>query len=134
MEARQNAADRHRIKTPSITGAVCNAAITVAEEVDAPMILVGTHSGRTALAVSNQRCFTLCVAASTNIRTLQRMNLYWGVFPMARVPADPRASLEAVVAAGKESGYLKHGDRVIHIVGITPDSNHQNVLYVHIVE
>jgi pyruvate kinase len=135
MESRQNAADRHRIKTPSITGAVCNAAVTVAEEVDAPMILVGSRSGKTALAVSNQRCFTLCAAASTHVRTLQRMNLYWGVFPMMNVPSDtPHATVEAVVAAGKESNFLKHGDRVIYIVGAKPDSNHQNVLYVHVVE
>jgi len=134
LEARQNVTDRKRIKTSSVTGAVCHAAVTVAEEVDAPMILVGTRSGRTALAVSNQRCFTLCVAASTNVRTLQRMNLYWGVCPMANVPADSRAGLDAVVAVGKEAGYLEYGDRVIYIVGISPDSNHQNVLYVHVVE
>jgi pyruvate kinase len=134
LETRQRTADRKRIKTSSVTHAVCHAAVAVVEEVDAPMILVGTRSGRTALAVSNQRCFTLCVAASTNVRTLQRMNLYWGVCPMANVPSDSRVALDAVVAAGKEAGYLEHGDRVIYIVGIAPDSNHQNVLYVHVVE
>ena len=134
LKARQDAAGRKPIKTTSVTGAVCSAAVTVAEEVDAPVILVGTRSGRTALEISNQRCFTLCVAASTNIRTLQRMNLYWGVFPMANVPEDSKAGLEAVVAAGRESRYLQYGDRVVYIVGITPDSNHQNVLYVHVVE
>jgi pyruvate kinase len=114
---------------------VCDAAVTVADEVDAPIIFVGTRSGRTALSVSNRRCFTLCVAASTSIRTLQRMNLYGGVFPMANVPVDTqRSGLEAVVAAGKEAGYLKHGDRLIYIGEAAPDSNHQNVLYVHIVE
>jgi pyruvate kinase len=135
LEIRQKTTNRHHTKGSSVTLAVCDAAVTVAEEVSAPMIFVGTRSGRTALAVSNQRCFTLCVAASTNIRTLQRMNLYWGVFPMANVPWDtPRTGLEAVVAAGKEAGYLEHGDRMIYIGGAAPDSNHQNVLYVHIVE
>jgi pyruvate kinase len=134
LKSRQEAAGRKQTKTVSVTHAVCNAAVTVAEESDAPMILVGTRSGKTALAVSNQRCFTLCVAASTHLRTLQRMNLYWGVFPMANVPSDSRAGLQAVIEAGKEAGYLEHGDRVIYIVGISPDSNHQNVLYVHIIE
>ena len=135
LKTRQNAADRHRFKTHSVTGAVCDAAVAVAEEVDAPIIFVGTRSGSTALSVSNRRCFTLCVATSTNIRTLQRMNLYWGVFPLANVPADPpRAAVEAVVAAGKAAELLEHGDRVVYIGGATPDSNHQNVLYVHIVE
>jgi pyruvate kinase len=134
MEIRQNSTERKRVKTTSVTGAVCNAAVTVAEAVDAPMILVGTRSGRTALEGSNQRCFTRWVAASANIRTLQRMNLYWGVFPMTNVPSDSHGALQAVVATGKEAGYLKHGDQVVYIVGITPDSNHQNVLYVHVVE
>ena len=134
LEVRQSKADRHRCHTPSVTQAVCDAAVTLAEEVNAPVILAGTRSGRTALAISNRRCFTLCAAASTNVRTLQRMNLYWGVFPMANVPADRREALDAVVAAGKESEYLKHGDRVIYIVGAAPESNHQNVLYVHVVE
>jgi pyruvate kinase len=135
METRQNALDRHRAKTTSITGAVCDAAVAVAEEVDAPMILVGTRSGRTALNVSNRRCFTLCAAASTNVRTLQRMNLYWGVFPMANVPVStPQAALKAVITAGKEADYLQHGDRLVYIGGATPYSNHQNVLYVHLVD
>ena len=134
LKVRQKCAGRHRSETPSVTQAVCDAAVTVAEEVAAPMILVGTRSGRTALAISNRRCFTLCVAASTNVRTLQRMNLYWGVFPMANVPSERREALQAVMAAGKESGYLEHGDRMIYIVGASPESNHQNVLYVHIVE
>ena len=54
---------------------------------------------------------------------------------MANVPVDTqRAGLESVVAAGKEAGYLEHGDRLVYIGGAAPDSNHQNVLYVHIVE
>jgi pyruvate kinase len=135
LESRQKAAARQRIKGSSVTHAVCDAAVAVAEEVDAPIIFVGTRSGRTALAVSNQRCFTLCVAASTNVRTLQRMNLYWGVFPMMNVPAEPpRAALEAVMSVGKETGYIEHGDRIVYIGGSSPDSNHQNVLYVHIAE
>jgi pyruvate kinase len=135
LETRQMMERRRGRHTSSVTQAVCDAAVHVADEVNAPIIFVGTRSGRTALSVSNRRCFTLCVAASTNVRTLQRMNLYWGVFPMANVPADTqRAGLEAVVGAGKEADYLKHGDRVIYIGGAAPDSNHQNVLYVHIVE
>jgi pyruvate kinase len=135
LETRHKTAGRHRDQTASVTRAVCDAAVTVAEEVDAPVIFTGTRSGRTALLLSNRRCFTLCVAASSNVRTLQKMCLYWGVFPLANVPADTqRAGLEAVTAAAKESGYLEHGDRMVYIGEAAPDSNHQNVLYVHIVE
>lgn len=135
LETRHNRVNLHKNHTSSVTRAVCDAAVTVAEEVESPMIFVGTRSGKTALSVSNRRCFTLCVAASSNVRTLQRMNLYWGVFPMANVPSESqKAALEAVVAAGKEAGYLRRSDRLIYIGGAAPDSNHQNVLYVHVVE
>jgi pyruvate kinase len=125
---------RTQLQTSSITHAVCDAAVNIADVIDAAMILIGTRSGQTARAVSNQRCFTLCVAASSNIKALQRMNLYWGVFPMLNAPEEPRESLKAVVESGKKSGYLEHGDRVIHILGMTPTNNHQNVLYIHAVD
>ena len=135
LEIRHREMNRRKVHTTSVTRSVCDAAVAVAEEVEAPVIFVGTRSGRTALWISNRRCFTLCVAASSHVRTLQRMNLYWGVFPIANVPTDTqRTGLEAVVAAGKAAGYLEHGDRLVYIGGAAPDSNHQNVLYVHIVE
>ncbi|GHT44239.1 pyruvate kinase [Planctomycetales bacterium] len=123
-----------RQKLTSVTQAVCNAAVQLANEVDASMILVGTRSGRTALSISNQRSFTFCVAASTNTRALQRLNLYWGVFPMTGVPSNAYACLNAVTALGKETGFLAHGDRVIQIIDNSNEHNHQNVLYVHLVE
>ena len=62
------------------------------------------------------------------------MNLYWGVFPLANAPLDSRECLTAVAAAAKEARYLEYGDRVIYIVGSSPESQDQNVLYVHVVE
>ncbi|MDR3233684.1 MAG: pyruvate kinase [Planctomycetaceae bacterium] len=123
-----------RKKTLSVTSAVCDAAVSVADETDAKMILVGTRSGRTALMVSNRRSFTFCAAASSNINALRRMNLYWGVFPLLDVPVDSANCLAQVTASGKESGVISHGDRIVHILGISADSNHQNVLHVHLVE
>jgi pyruvate kinase len=123
-----------RKKTASVTNAVCDAAVSVANETDAKMILVGTRSGRTALMVSNRRSFTFCAAASSNVCALQRMNLYWGVFPLLDIPVDPAKCLAEVTALGKKSGVLEHGDRIVHILGISADSNHQNVMHVHLVE
>jgi pyruvate kinase len=86
------------------------------------------------MAVSNKRCFTLCVGTSANIRALQRMNLYWGVFPLANVPENPQESLMNVIEAGKTNGYLNHGDRVVHVLGINVKRGYRNVLYVHVVD
>ncbi|MDR2704218.1 MAG: pyruvate kinase [Planctomycetaceae bacterium] len=127
-------AGRKRFKTTSVTHAVCDAAVTLADEIDAAMLIVKTQSGKTAMAVSNKRCFTLCVGTSSNIRALQRMNLYWGVFPLVNVPENPQESLMSVVKAGKKTGYLTHGDRVVHVLGINAERGYRNVLYVHIVD
>ncbi|MDR1141509.1 MAG: pyruvate kinase [Planctomycetaceae bacterium] len=125
----------HRpFRTTSVTHAVCDAAVTLANEIDAAMLLVKTQSGKTAMAISNKRCFTLCVGTSSNIRALQRMNLYWGVFPLINVPENPQESLISVIEAGKTTGYLNHGDRIVHVLGITTGSRYRNVLYVHIVD
>jgi pyruvate kinase len=134
LESRRTAVAQTRSKTTSITHAVCNAAVTIADEIDAEMILVKSLSGETAMAISNKRCFTLCVGTSPNIQTLQRMNLYWGVFPLANAPEKPRENLLALIESGKVAGYLKHGDRIVHILGTNANSEHRNVLYVHVVD
>ncbi|MDR0336827.1 MAG: pyruvate kinase [Planctomycetaceae bacterium] len=121
-------------RTTSVTHAVCDAAVTLANEIGAAMLLVKTQSGKTAMAVSNNRCFTLCVGTSSNIRALQRMNLYWGVFPLINVSENPQECLTNVVEAGKTTGYLNHGDRIVHVLGITTESSYRNVLYVHVVD
>jgi pyruvate kinase len=121
-------------RTTSVTHAFCDAAVTLADEIGAAILLVKTQSGKTAMAVSNQRCFTLCVGTSSNIRALQRMNLYWGVFPLINVPENPQEGLMSVVEAGKTNGYLNHGDRIVHVLGITAGSSYRNVLYVHVVD
>ncbi|MDR2116255.1 MAG: pyruvate kinase [Planctomycetaceae bacterium] len=121
-------------RTTSVTHAVCDAAVTLADEIGAAMLLVKTQSGKTAMAVSNKRCFTLCVGTSSNIRALQRMNLYWGIFPLINVPENPRENLMSVIEAGKITGYLNHGDRVVHVLGITAESGYRNILYVHVVD
>jgi pyruvate kinase len=130
----ERVAERQRFKTNSVTNAICDAAVTLANEINAAMLLVKTQSGKTAMAVSNKRCFTLCVGTSGNIRALQRMNLYWGVFPLANVPENPQESLMNVIEAGKTNGYLTHGDRVVHVLGINVKRGYRNVLYVHVVD
>ena len=134
LQERLAAQPRLAVKSRSITRAVSAAAVGLAEEIDAEMILVSSRSGKTALGISNRRGFTFCIGTSWNIRALQRMNLYWGVLPLCHAPTEPRKNLESVVEAGKAAGYLEHGDRIVLLSGITPDSVHRNVLYVHIVD
>lgn len=127
--------ERLKNESHSITHAVCDAAVGIADEIKATIVLVRSRSGKTALAMSNKRSFTMCVGSSGNVRALQRMNLYWGVVPFVGSDShDPKETLDAVVTAGKASGYLKHGDRVVVLLGIAQEGDRRNALYVHIVD
>ncbi|GHT27222.1 pyruvate kinase [Planctomycetales bacterium] len=124
-----------KIQQDSITHAVCNAAVGVADEINAGMILATSRSGNTALALSNKRSSAMCVAASWNQRTLQRMNLYWGIVPFNGTETNDAVKiLENVVSAGKQSGYLKSGDQIVVVHCTTQSGGHQNALYVYIAD
>lgn len=117
-----------------ITDAVCAAAVDLADRIGAALLLVTSHSGRTARGLSGQRSATLTIGMSGSERALRRMNLYWGVIPVRNAPQGNREKLEQVVASGKQAGYLKTGDRVVLVCGLENEPQMQNILYVHVVE
>ena len=80
--------------------------------------MVASHSGRTALALSQQRSFIPTIGVSTNESTLRKMCLYWGVTPLRGAPAT---NLEQLIrhmdvwAAG--AGLTKQGDSIVILGG-----------------
>ena len=118
----------------AITDALCDAAVHLAAQLDAALLLVTSHTGRMAMVVSGKRSKTLTIGMSRDERALRRMNLYWGVVPVLNAPPTAQEKLVKVVEAGKETGYLSTGDRVVMISGIAPESKLQNLLYAHVVE
>lgn len=70
-----------------ITRAVVRGAGEMAFDLKAKLIVVASHSGRTALAVSQHRSFVPTVGVSSNEETLRQMCLYWGVTPLRGAPA-----------------------------------------------
>jgi pyruvate kinase len=114
-----------------VTNAMCNAAVHLADDIGAAVLLVASLTGKTTRNLSKKRHFTMTLGTSTNEFALRRMNLYWGVIPVADLSGDPRERLEHIVQAGKRESYLKPGDHIVMINSIIPDSNTRNVLYVH---
>ncbi len=114
-----------------ITNAMCDAAVRLADDIDAAVLLVASLTGKTTRNLSKKQHFTMTLGTSTNEFALRRMNLYWGVIPVADLPQDPREQLEYVVEAGKRESYLKPGDHVVMINSIIPEGDTRNVLYVH---
>jgi pyruvate kinase len=119
--------DLHRV-----TEAVVNGVGAIAEQLQARMIVVATHSGATALALSKQRAAVPVVGVTDVESVLQQMCLYWGVTPLAGVPA--RASdrlLERVEQWGKQQGLLRTGDYMLLVSAIGFIATGHNMLIVH---
>ena len=119
--------DLHRV-----TEAVVNGMAFIAEQLQAGMIVAATHSGATALALSKQRGPAPIIGVTDVEMVLRQMCLYWGVTPLAGVPA--RASdrlLERVEQWGKEQGLLRPGDYMLLVSAIGIVASGHNMLVVH---
>ncbi|MDR1492745.1 MAG: pyruvate kinase [Planctomycetaceae bacterium] len=114
-----------------VTNAMCDAAVKLADDINAAVLLVASETGKTTRNLSKKRHFTMTLGASENEFALRRMNLYWGVIPVANLPTNPADRLSYVVEAGVREKYLKSGDYIVMINSIIPDSATRNVLYVH---
>src|SRR4029079_11326439 len=70
-----------------ITRAAVRAAGRMAYDLGAKLVFVGSHSGRTALALSQHRSYVPIIGISSRESTLRQMCLYWGVTPLRGFPA-----------------------------------------------
>jgi pyruvate kinase len=118
-----------------ITEAVVESASQVASKLRATMMIVATHSGRTALAVSKQRGATPTLALTEDPQVARAMALYWGVTPL-HVP-ELFADSHVLTFADewcREHDLLKAGDRIVVVRGVVPENPTHNAILVHEVE
>lgn len=110
--------ERHRALL--VTESVTLGAVAAARHLDADLIVVATHSGRTALSVSKQRSQIPIVALTDRVESAQRMALYWGVTPLVTttVQGTPQEMLEYVVRWGRDAGALHSGSKIV-LVGLS---------------
>ena len=81
-------------------------------------MVVASHSGRTALALSQQRSFVPTIGVSTKESTLRQMCLYWGVTPLREAPAERRRTAhQAHRQLGLPHGLTTKGDRIVIVGG-----------------
>lgn len=123
-------------RATAITEAVTLGAFMAAEKLNANMIAVATHSGRTAMALSKQRSQVPIVALTDNYHTAQKMCLYWGVIPIYTqvVGKTPERLLQYVLEWSTEHNLLKSGDRVIVLGSTQWTEPGQNMMQVHAVK
>ena len=101
-----------------VTRAVVRGAGAMAHTLEAKLVVVASHSGRTALALSQQRSFVPTVGVSTSEVTLRKMCLYWGVTPLRGAPAsDIEQLIRHTDAWSVAAGLARPGDRVVIVGG-----------------
>ena len=118
-----------------ITSAVTFNAASIAEAIEAKLVVVVSRSGNSAWIKSKQRNYILTLGVSNNLATLRRMCLFWGIMPHYVENLDnPQQLFDEVTQWGKERGELAAGDRVVFVTGTGVFDNSHNLLVVHEVQ
>jgi pyruvate kinase len=106
----------------------------IAKELGARMVIVVSHSGVTAQAMSKFRSLVPVVGVSGRESTLRQMCLVWGVVPLADAPTTDSIELIRYVEQwGVENGALRAGDHVVLVAGVGLASKGHNMVRVHTV-
>ena len=101
-----------------ITRAAVRAAGRMAHDLDAKLVFVASHSGRTALALSQHRSYVPTLGISSSEATLRQMCLYWGVTPLRGAPAtDMQGLIKHADEWSCHEGYAIKGDRIVIVGG-----------------
>ena len=113
--------------------ALADGAARIARDIGAGAIVVLTHSGATALAVSKQRPGVPIIAISDRLDTCRRMALYRGVFAVFHdeiiLSKDLPARVSELLGDGK---WVEAGSSVVIISGQFPDkSGSSDMLQIH---
>lgn len=115
-----------------VTSAVTAAANQIAQDINAKLVVIVTHSGNTAWIASQSRSRVPTIATSDRIGSLRRMNLFWGIRPVYAEHLEDNAEL--VKLARKHLPDLTQGDRIVLVKGTGVIDKAHNTVMVHTVE
>jgi pyruvate kinase len=115
-----------------ITQSVVYGASAIARRLDAKLVVVASHSGATALALSGQRGYVPAIGVSAKESTLRHMCLYWGVTPLRGLPArDINELMRHADDWGISTGHLVKGDKIVLVGGSHLTAGVHDILIVH---
>ncbi len=115
-----------------ITEATVDAATLITERLDAPVIIVATESGRTALALSNRRPTATILAVTRTESVARSLALCWGVTPIVlphSSSADPELAFACDWALSR--GMIRPGQYAVLLRGRTPGDGPSRGVFVH---
>ncbi len=127
------------VETASLTArekpllAICDAAVTMANDLHAAAIIAFSISGLTARGVSSIRPSQPILAPTPEVKTFHQLALSWGVYPMLEyVQSHSDALFEAAAKCALSSGLVNHGDLVVVTAGIpVREARNTNVIKLH---
>ena len=103
----------------STPDSIAHAAVAIAREVGAKLVVTLTETGLTARLVSKARASVPIVAFSSDERTLRQLALLWGVAPRSQV--ERRSSFEEQVRDTTQfltqNGLVRSGERYVMVYG-----------------
>lgn len=103
----------------NLSEAISHAAVFLAKEVSATVIITPTESGSTARWVSRLRPSQPILAPSRHISTVRSLNLCWGVYPVLVSDwKDTDEMFERAKRLPKELGLASKGEKIIIIAGV----------------
>ena len=129
------AADRAAGHVPDETEAIVEAASTACRHLGAALLVVSSHTGRTALVVSKSRNATPTIAFAPDAAIARAMALYWGVTPLV-APAemdDVEHTLTFAIDWARARDLVAPGDRLVWLRGFLPDDPTHNSMRVQVV-
>ena len=120
-------------KEDSFTTTLARAAVQIADDIDAGAIVAFTETGKTPLLISNFRPKAKIITFTTKVKTLNQLNLFWGV---EQFHIDKKEHFSEMLKSAndfllEEKNYNK-GDKVIVVAGTPPNMEAAtNLIRVH---
>ena len=101
-----------------ITEAAVDAAHLMTEQLDAPLIVVSTETGRTAVALSNRRPTATILALTRTEGIARTLALCWGVLPLVRSdPSSAEHELKFAIDWARSHSLVRSGQHAILLRG-----------------
>jgi pyruvate kinase len=114
-----------------ITEAAVDAACLATGRLDAPLIVVATESGRTALARSNRRPAATILAVTRTEPLARTLALCWGVTAVVQPqPVTAEQEFSLAIERAKERGVVKPGQYAVLVRGQVPGENPSRAVLV----
>ena len=116
-----------------VTEAVTLGAGAAAERLETDLIVIATHSGRTAMALSKHRGQVPILALTDRPESARRMCLYWGITPLETeaVQKLPHELMDYVVEWGQREQVLERGSRIVLVTATDWSLKGKNMMLVH---